>query len=102
CSAKCEGRHIARVLDGYVRCVESALEFAREEVVPRLRGMLHAYAFWFALAAATGLIIVAPDSRARVGAAIYGVGLCALFGASATYHRWHGNPRWKQIGRAHV
>ena len=79
--------------------MESALEFAREEVVPRLRGMLHAYAFWFALAAATVLIIVAPDARARVGGSIYGVGLCALFGASATYHRWHGNPRWKPILR---
>jgi hemolysin III len=79
--------------------VESALDFARDEVVPRLRGLLHAYAFWFALAAAAALIAVAPDARARIGAAIYGVGLCALFGASATYHRWRGNPRWKPILR---
>ena len=82
-----------------VRGVESALDFARDEVVPRLRGLLHAYAFWFALAAAAALIAVAPDARARIGAAIYGVGLCALFGASATYHRWRGNPRWKPILR---
>lgn len=75
------------------------LEFAREEVVPRLRGLLHAWAFWFALAAAIALILVAPDARARITAAIYGVGLCALFGASATYHRWRGNPRWKPILR---
>ncbi|HEX4720841.1 MAG TPA: hemolysin III family protein [Thermoleophilaceae bacterium] len=79
--------------------MESALEFAREEVVPRLRGLLHAYAFWFALAAAAVLIAVAPDTRARVAAVIYGIGLCALFGASATYHRWHGHPRWKPILR---
>jgi hemolysin III len=79
--------------------VESALEFAREEVVPRLRGLLHAYAFWFALAAAAVLIAVAPDARARVGAIVYGIGLCGLFGASATYHRWRGNPRWKPILR---
>ncbi|MEA2493590.1 MAG: hemolysin, partial [Thermoleophilaceae bacterium] len=76
-----------------------SMEFAREEVVPRLRGLLHAYAFWFALAAAVVLVLVAPDSRARVAALIYGVGLCALFGASATYHRWRGNPRWKPILR---
>ena len=82
-----------------VPSVESALEFAREEVVPRLRGLLHAYAFWFALAAAIVLIAVAPDSRARVAAAIYGAGLCGLFAASATYHRWRGNPRWKPILR---
>jgi hemolysin III len=79
--------------------VESALEFAREEVVPRLRGLLHAWAFWFALAAAVVLILVAPDSRARIAAVIYGIGLCALFGASATYHRWRWNPRWRPILR---
>jgi hemolysin III len=79
--------------------VESALEFARDEVVPRLRGLLHAWAFWFALAAAVALIAVAPDARARIAAGIYGVGLCALFGASAIYHRWRGNPRWKPVLR---
>ena len=79
--------------------VESALEFAREEVVPRLRGLLHAWAFWFALAAAITLIVVAPDSRARIAAVVYGIGLCALFGASATYHRWRWNPRWKTVLR---
>jgi hemolysin III len=77
----------------------SPMDFAREEVVPRLRGLLHACAFWFAIAAATVLIVVAADGRARIAALIYGVGLCALFGASATYHRWRGNPRWKPILR---
>jgi hemolysin III len=77
----------------------SPLEFAREEVVPRLRGVLHAWAFWFAVVAAVVLVLVAADARARVAALIYGVGLCALFGASATYHRWRGNPRWKPILR---
>lgn len=70
-----------------------------DEVIPRLRGLLHAWAFWFALLAAVALIAVAPDARARVAALIYGIGLCALFGASATYHRWRGNPRWKPILR---
>jgi hemolysin III len=77
----------------------SPLEFARDEVVPRLRGLLHAWAFWFALAAAIAMIGVAPDARARIAAVIYGIGLCALFGASAIYHRWRGNPRWKPILR---
>src|SRR3954471_15508066 len=70
-----------------------------ESPLPRLRGLLHAWAFWFAGAAAVALILVAPDARARIAAIIYGIGLCALFGASATYHRWHGNPRWKPILR---
>jgi hemolysin III len=79
--------------------MEAAREFARDEVVPRLRGLLHAWAFWFALVAAVVLVVIAPDGRATLAAAIYGAGLCALFGASATYHRWRGNPRWKPILR---
>src|SRR3954466_5538902 len=70
-----------------------------ESPLPKLRGLLHAWAFWFAVAAAITLIVVAPDARARIAALIYGAGLCALFGASATYHRWRGNPRWKPILR---
>jgi hemolysin III len=77
----------------------SPLEFARDEMVPRLRGLLHAYAFWFAVAAAVVLMLVAADAEARIAALIYGIGLCGLFGASATYHRWRGNPRWKPILR---
>jgi hemolysin III len=74
-------------------------EFARGEVVPRLRGVLHAWAFWFAVVAAAVLIAVADGGRARLAAIVYGLGLCALFGASATYHRWRGHPRWKPILR---
>jgi hemolysin III len=70
-----------------------------ESPLPRLRGLLHAWAFWFAVAAAIALTVVAPDGRARVAAVVYGIGLCGLFGASATYHRWRGNPRWKPILR---
>ena len=33
--------------------------------------------------------------QARLAAAIYGIGLVALFTVSATYHRWPGDPRWK-------
>jgi hemolysin III len=79
--------------------MNSPLEFARDEVVPRLRGLLHAWAFWFAIVAAAVLIAVAHDGRARLAAVVYGLGLCALFGASATYHRWRGHPRWKPILR---
>jgi hemolysin III len=28
---------------------------------------------------------------------VYGLGLCALFGGSALYHRWRWNPRWRPI-----
>ena len=72
---------------------------AAEDVVPLLRGVSHAYAFWFALAAGVLLLLLAPDAPARGAAAIYAVGLCALFGGSALYHRWRWDPRWRPLLR---
>jgi hemolysin III len=70
-----------------------------EEVIPRLRGLLHAYAFYVAAVAAVVLVALAPTGQARVAAAIYGGGLCALFAASGLYHRWRWNPRWRPLLR---
>lgn len=69
------------------------------DVIPRLRGVLHAYAFFFAVAAAVTLLVFVDGSRAHVAAAIYGLGLCGLFGVSGTYHRWRGNPAFKSVLR---
>jgi hemolysin III len=70
-----------------------------EDVVPRLRGLLHAYAAVFALAAAIVLVAIAPDAQARGAAAVYGVGLCALFAVSGLYHRWRWDMRWRPLLR---
>src|SRR3954463_16644019 len=70
-----------------------------DEVIPRLRGLLHAYAFWVAGVAAALLIALAPSAQARIASAIYGAGLCALFAASGLYHRWRWSPRWKPLLR---
>lgn len=67
--------------------------------IPRLRGVTHAYAFWLALAATATLLTLTPAGMPRVAAAIYGVGLCALFGGSGLYHRWRWHPRWRPILR---
>jgi hemolysin III len=72
-----------------------AHRFVADEVIPRLRGLLHAHAAWVAAAAAIVLVALAPTGEARVAALIYGAGLIALFSASAVYHRWRGDPRWK-------
>jgi hemolysin III len=64
---------------------------------PRMRGVSHAFAFWFALLAAAILVAVAPAGETRAAAAVYGSGLCALFGGSALYHRWRGSPRWRAM-----
>ncbi|MDA0169500.1 hemolysin III family protein [Solirubrobacter taibaiensis] len=72
---------------------------APPELIPLLRGRLHAYAFWGALIAASALIALAPSSTARAACAIYGSALCALFAVSALYHRWRWNPRWRPLLR---
>jgi hemolysin III len=74
-------------------------EIIEEELRPLLRGVTHAYAFWAALAAASALTVLAPPGAARVSAVVYGSGLCALFAASGTYHRWRWNPRWRPLLR---
>jgi hemolysin III len=70
-----------------------------DELIPLLRGVSHAYAFWFALAGAVALILLAPSATAVTAAAIYGAGLCALFAGSALYHRWRWDPRWRPLLR---
>ena len=72
---------------------------ALEEVIPRLRGLLHAYAFYVAIVAAAVLVALAPPGQPRAAAAVYGFGLCTLFAASGLYHRWRWSPRWKPILR---
>jgi hemolysin III len=67
--------------------------------IPRLRGVTHVYAFWCALIAAATMVALAPSTAARAAGAVYGGGLCALFGASALYHRWRWDPRWRPLLR---
>jgi hemolysin III len=68
-----------------------------ELLVPRLRGVSHACAFLVAVGAAATVIVLAPAGRARIALAVYGVGLVALFGGSALYHRWPGPARFKPL-----
>jgi hemolysin III len=71
------------------------LKVPSEVLVPRLRGVSHAFAFLVSIAAAGLVIVIAPAGRATVAAVIYGAGLIALFGGSAAYHRWPGPERFK-------
>ena len=67
---------------------------------PRLRGVLHQYAFLVSLVTGPVLVFLAPSGRALVAAAIYGASLTALFGVSALYHRvtWSARAR-RWMGR---
>jgi hemolysin III len=53
---------------------------------PRLRGVLHKWAFFASVGLGLALVILAPGGRGTVAAAIYAASVAALFGTSALYH----------------
>ena len=61
---------------------------------PRLRGVLHQWAFGVSLAAGATLVLNAESARARLAMAIYALSVAALFGTSALYHRIS----WRTLG----
>jgi hemolysin III len=56
-------------------------------IKPRLRGVLHQWAFFVSLASGTLLVLLATTTRASLAVAIYAASVSALFGVSALYHR---------------
>jgi hemolysin III len=70
---------------------------ASEQLVPRLRGVSHAVAFVVSVAAAIVVVALAPAGRTTVALSVYGMGLVALFGGSALYHRWPGPARFRPM-----
>ena len=83
--------------DGAAAGARQALSGARGALVkPRLRGVLHQYAFFVAAVLGAALVIAAPSGRARAAAAIYAVAVAGLLGTSALYHR----VTWSRRARA--
>ncbi|MGH9155024.1 MAG: PAQR family membrane homeostasis protein TrhA [Acidimicrobiales bacterium] len=62
---------------------------------PLLRGWFHLVGFFLSFPAAGLLLAAASAPRARVAVVAYSVGMAALFGVSAAYHRggWTGSAR---------
>jgi hemolysin III len=62
---------------------------------PRLRGVLHLYAFGVAVGLGVALVLTADGGRGRVSAAVFAATVAAMFGASALYHvpTWRPRPR---------
>ncbi len=54
---------------------------------PKYRGRLHAISAFLAPPAAIAITAIAKPGRNRVAAAVYGLGICAMFSASGAYHR---------------
>lgn len=75
--------------------VVAPLPYRRDPGRPRMRGVLHQYAFLSCLVTGLVLVALAPDARARAGALVYAVCLAGLFGVSAVYHR----VSWGERGR---
>jgi hemolysin III len=67
------------------------------DLIPLLRGVLHQWAFFFALGAAAVLVALSPAGTPRVAALVYGAGLCMMLAASALYHRWKCSPRMRAL-----
>lgn len=61
---------------------------------PRLRGVLHQWAFVVSLATGALLVLEAGTTRARLAVSIYALSVAALFGTSALYHRVD----WRRLG----
>jgi hemolysin III len=57
-------------------------------VKPRLRGVVHQWAFCVAIAAGLVLVVFADGWLPRFAAWVYATALVAMFGASALYHRY--------------
>jgi hemolysin III len=69
---------------------------------PRMRGWLHLYAFFVAIAGGAVLITLAafqPGIAPVISVAIYSLTVCGLFGISALYHRRVWSERGYQIMR---
>jgi hemolysin III len=60
---------------------------------PRLRGVIHEYAFFVAIALGALLVWRANGGREVAATAVYAAGICGLFGISALYHRVTWRPR---------
>lgn len=67
---------------------------AEQSETPRLRGVLHQWAFGASLLTGAGVVLEASSSRARLAAAVYALAVAALFGTSGLYHRVN----WRTLG----
>ncbi len=61
-------------------------------VKPRMRGVMHQYAFFISLITGAVLILAAPTREATVAVSVYAGATAALFGVSALYHRRNWSP----------
>ena len=66
---------------------------------PRLRGVLHQYAFAASIGVTAALGLTAPGSRERLAVLLFGCCLVVSFGASALYHSVTWQPAARRLMR---
>jgi hemolysin III len=66
-----------------------------ERIKPRLRGVLHEWAFYLAIPLGIVVGLLADTSTAKVAAAVFAGGVVCMFGASALYHRVTWPAPWR-------
>jgi hemolysin III len=66
---------------------------------PRLRGVLHQYAFFVSLGFGALLVSGASDANERASSIVFAAALAAMFGISALYHRLTWQPRARRLMR---
>ena len=74
------------------RPIVDALSDIVADLRPRMRGWIHLYAGFVAIATGVVLVVVSAIVAGGVAAAacaVYAVTVCGVFGVSATYHRVH-------------
>ncbi len=59
---------------------------------PHLRGWLHLICFVVSLPAGAFVVITGDSERARLAGLVYAIGMSAMFGVSAAYHRRQWSP----------
>lgn len=79
-----------------------AREAARARAVdpPRFRGVIHKWCFWLSLPCGVALVASAPSGGGRFAASAFAVGVAAMFGISALFHRTDFDDRgWLRFRR---
>jgi hemolysin III len=69
-----------------------------DQLPPYLRGWLHLVCFFLSVPAGAVVVASAGSARARLAAVVYALGMTAMFGVSAAYHRG----RWSPKGRVRM
>jgi hemolysin III len=67
-----------------------------ELVKPRLRGVLHEWAFYLAIPLGISVGLIADTSMAKVAAAVFAGAVVCMFGMSALYHRVTWSAPWRR------